>query len=102
MCLVISCCAAPSWRKSLYRFHSSAGTTSCPGRGSSPGSRGSTPSTGPPCICRSEQLGRGATIVNLVSGSLLYTPGLLFTWDYIRQTRRKCAKVCIGGTRVSQ
>lgn len=57
MYLVISCCALLFWRKSLDRFHSSAGTTSCPDRGSSPGSRGSTPSTGPPCTCRSEQLG---------------------------------------------
>lgn len=57
--LVISSCAVFSWHKSPYRFHSSAGTISCPDRGSSLGSHDSTPSTGPPCICRSEQLGRG-------------------------------------------
>lgn len=58
--LVISCCALLLfWHKSLYKFHSSAGTTSCPDRGSSPGSRDSTPSTGPPCICRWEQLRPG-------------------------------------------
>lgn len=56
--LVISSCSAIYWHKSLYRFHSSAGTTSCPDRGSSLESHNSTLSTGPPCICRSEQLGR--------------------------------------------
>lgn len=57
--LVISCCVSLFWRKSLDKFGSSAGTTSCPGRGFSPGSHGSTPSTGPPGICRSEQLRQG-------------------------------------------
>lgn len=43
-------------RRSPDRSGSSAGTSACPGTGSSLGSPDSTPSTGPVCTCRSERL----------------------------------------------
>lgn len=43
-------------RRSPDRSGSSAGTSACPGTGSSLGSPDSTPSTGPGCTCRSERL----------------------------------------------
>lgn len=54
----INSSAASCLHKSLCTSGSSAGTTACPGTGSSPGSPCSTLSTGPPCTCRWGQLGR--------------------------------------------